>query len=162
MEAEPSYDASLPNTGKRELLIADRRSLELLTAELRHDTHRRFAGLRIEAEGLDTHERRRWQERLEKAYFDCGCAAATVLGFVCLGAAVIVRTASAGGLARLSWTDGLFVAAAFLAGTSTGKLLARRLTRRRLLRELDELHRLLPAGEEKRGTPDHGICGVSD
>ncbi len=161
MEAEPSSAAPAPNAGRHELRIADQRSLEPLIAELEHDTHRRFARLRIEAKALDASERLHWQERLENDYFACGCAAATTLGFACLGAAVVARITLTGGIMRLSWTDGLFVAAAFFAGTLAGKAIARHLARRRLLRALDELHRLLPSGEEKPEATAQGICGVS-
>lgn len=144
---------------RESLLIRSQDQLDELAAEVAGNLHRRHAGFEIEVADMDGAERRRWQARLQRGYFACGCAAATVGGFAALAGWLGYRIVVAGGIGALRWTDAALALLAFVVGTGLGKAVGRRQARSRLLHTIDQLRERVPAGASGPAPWPPAQCG---
>jgi len=100
---------------------------------------RRAKAVALELPGMKAEDQRRAERRINKAYFACGCAEATVLGLVGLAASIGWLVLQKGGVAALPWTSWLLPLVVFVAATGIGKWLGLVRARFALRREVENL-----------------------
>ncbi|RAI52871.1 hypothetical protein DOO74_15395 [Rhodobacteraceae bacterium AsT-22] len=127
---------------RKTTIVSTSDDVAALERDLRTHKRRQVGQLRLDIKGMDSERQNRLALEINRGYFACGCATATVLGIVGLiaGAAHGWSThlgADAGwaGAARAAaWALG-----GFAIGTSLGKLIGKRFAAIRLGRAVGEL-----------------------
>jgi uncharacterized membrane protein YdjX (TVP38/TMEM64 family) len=97
---------------------------------------------------LSQQEQRYWQERIEQAYNDCGCASGAVSLFGLIVASIAYGAAI--GFEQPLWLVVAGTVAAAIAALFAGKLLGLAWSRRTLRRQVTQLAHLV----EERGTDE--------
>ena len=121
------------------LKITSASDLRGLDQDARTRRRRRARAIVLDLPGINADEQRQRERRISRAYFACGCAEATVLGFAALLAAIGWLALGNGGFGAATWTSWLWPLAAFAAGTGVGKWLGLAWARIALRREINDL-----------------------
>ena len=121
------------------LKITSAADLRALDKDARTRRRRRAKAIAIELPGVKIEDQRRAERAINKAYFACGCAEATLFGLVGLAAAIGWLVLRTGPIGALPWTWWLLPLAVFAAASGIGKWLGRARARSALRREIDNL-----------------------
>lgn len=154
--------------GSRSLTIDSLQSLYPLQQDIRSGRRHRFREIRVAVPQLSDEENRVWNQRIEAAYFACGCgegAAAGVLGLLGYGVWAVVSAAPPG------WLDLVWLFAVFFVASGVGKAIGLARARRSLAATVAGLEDLLGdrkavrdprPGEQPPTPPERKLCAVGE
>jgi hypothetical protein len=144
---------------KSQHTIRSRADLDDLNPYRRQGRRLRFQEIKLAIPSLSPSDLAAKEERLNRAYFACGCAEATLFGLAALIGIGIWITLRPVGWMGLTWSDLGYTATAFFLATGAGKWVGLQRARWSLRREVVELGRYLK--EEPREPIPSGRCGIS-
>lgn len=149
------------------VIISDRQSLEELQMQADRSWGARHRKIKVAFEGLPDDENYQWQKKIEKWYYACGCAEATVtglIGLVAFGASLFLQQ---GGIRAFNWWDIPLTGLVFIAATGLGKLIGLVRARLNLVRTLEAFETELvqrkiikPDQPPTEGEPASPLCAV--
>jgi hypothetical protein len=141
------------------LTIRSRSDVERLNPYRRGEPSLGFRQIRLAAPAMPQAEVNAREDRLNRLFFSCGCAEATVFGLVALGGVVAWMTLRPQGWAGLAWSDLAYTIAAFFLAAGAGKGIGRLRARHALRREIAQL--IPHLAHDKRDEQLHRApCGV--
>jgi hypothetical protein len=136
-----------PESRKSIMTIRSRGDLEHLNPYRRDGGRLSFRQIKLDIPDLPHPDLAAREERINRLFFDCGCAEATGLAIVALLAVFAWILFRPAGWSAVSWSDLGFVVVAFFVAAGVGKGIGRLRARYMLRRELAVLKRYFKDAE---------------
>ena len=137
--------------------LANPDDLQLLWTRTRSGRRLVLGRIAVQLPGLSQEERDGFEQRINKAYFDCGCVEAAILGFAGLAAYLVW---AAGASDTSLWLKLPGAALIFFLAVGVGKVIGRLRATRALRDELSKLARACRITLGRENETEGAACAV--
>ncbi|HEX8571321.1 MAG TPA: hypothetical protein VF759_01070 [Allosphingosinicella sp.] len=141
------------------LRISDGEALRALWLDSRTGRRHLTGRIEIDLQGVPEKAREAHEDRINKAYFACGCAEAAMVGLA--GLAAYAGWAATRDNGQQWWVHLLLGAAAFFVAGALGKLIGRRRADAQLRREVEALAKAGRIKLDRQIDTQGAVCAVN-